>query len=116
MYRYPVILKRDRASGLITLTFPDVPEAVTQGRDVADALGHAVAALETALSMYMESREDIPLPGKVTRTSEYVDLPPISAAKVALYRELRAAGMKKADLARKLGWQKSQVDRLLDLM
>jgi antitoxin HicB len=46
----------------------------------------------------------------------FVDLGAISAAKVALYNEMRAAGMKKAELARRLGWQKSQVDRLLDLM
>ena len=64
----------------------------------------------------MDNRRDVPLPGKAKRPSDYVDLPPISAAKIALYRELRAAGMKKADLARRLGWQKSQVDRLLDLM
>ena len=29
---------------------------------------------------------------------------------------MRSAGVKKAELARRLGWQKSHVDRLLDLM
>src|SRR6266704_3357540 len=90
MYRYSVLLTPDPESGFTTVIFPDIPEAITQGQDIPD-------------------------PRKV-RSGHYVDLPPISAAKVALYSEMRAAGMKKAELARRLGWQKSQVDRLLDLM
>ena len=60
--------------------------------------------------------EDLPVPSRARAGRYSVDLPPISAPKAALYRELRSSGMKKAELARKLGWEKSQVDRLLDLM
>ena len=117
MYRYPAVLTPDTDSGAVVVTFPDVPEAITQGSDVTDALQCAVDALETALSMYMDHRQDIPLPGSSkTKGTHHVTLPPISTAKVALYRELRSKRMKKAELARQLGWQKSQVDRLLDLM
>jgi len=115
MYQYSVLLTPHPESGFKTVGFPDIPEAITQGRDVSDALTHAVDALETALSIYMDKRQDIPVPRKV-RGGYYVDLPPISAAKVALYSEMRAAGMKKTELARRLGWQKSQVDPLLDMM
>ena len=116
MYRFPVTLTADSESGGFVVTFPDIPEAITQGEDVPDALKRAVDALETALSMYMDDRKDIPVPSKAKAGRYSVDLPPISAAKAALYRELRSSGMKKAELARKLGWQKSQVDRLLDMM
>jgi antitoxin HicB len=116
MYRFPVTLTADSESGGFVVTFPDIPEAITQGEDVPDALKRAVDALETALSMYMDDRKDIPVPSRARAARYSVDLPPISAAKAALYRELRSSGMKKAELARKLGWQKSQVDRLLDLM
>ncbi len=34
---------------------------------------------------------------------------------MALYMALQWAGVRKAELARRLGWRKSQVDRLLDL-
>src|SRR5882762_9735874 len=77
MYRYPVILTPDPESGFTTVTFPDIPEAITQGRDVPDALKHAVDGLETAMSIYMDKRLGIPLPRKV-RGGYYVDLPPIS--------------------------------------
>jgi antitoxin HicB len=42
-------------------------------------------------------------------------LPALTAAKVLLYRAMREAGVRRADLARRLGWQGPQVDRLLDL-
>ena len=44
-----------------------------------------------------------------------VRLPPLTVAKVELYRALRAAGVSKAELGRWLGWRGPQVDRLLDL-
>jgi antitoxin HicB len=44
-----------------------------------------------------------------------VGAPPISAAKVALYRAMREVGVGKAELARRLGWH-LQVDRVLDLL
>jgi antitoxin HicB len=40
----------------------------------------------------------------------------MSAAKVALYRAMREAGVGKAELARRLGWHLPQVDRVLDLL
>jgi predicted RNase H-like HicB family nuclease len=44
-----------------------------------------------------------------------VRLPPLIEAKVELYRAVRAAGVSKAELGRRLGWHGPQVDRLLDL-
>ena len=44
-----------------------------------------------------------------------VRLPPLTIAKVELYRAVRAAGVSKAELGRRLGWHGPQVDRLFDL-
>jgi antitoxin HicB len=44
-----------------------------------------------------------------------VRMPPLSVAKVELYRAMRAGGIAKAELGRRLGWHGPQVDRLLDL-
>lgn len=43
------------------------------------------------------------------------DLPPLAAAKVALYRTMREEGVSKAALARRMDIQAPQIDRLLDL-
>jgi antitoxin HicB len=115
MLRYPVILKRD-TNATILVTFPDVPEAFTYGDDAEEALMRAVDALETALSMYVDDRRDIPKPSPVTPRAKSVSLPALSEAKLALYQTMRAARVSKAELARRLNCHLPQVDRLLDLM
>jgi antitoxin HicB len=113
MLAYPVELTPD-TNGTLLVTFPDFPEATTFGEDEADALLRAVDALETVLAARIEDREDIPLPSAPAGRPS-VALPALTAAKVLLYRAMREAGVRKADLARRLGWQGPQVDRLLDL-
>ncbi len=115
MHLYPAKLKKD-TNGTWLVTFPDVPEAITFGNDEADALRRASEALEAALSFYIARREDIPAPSSLRdRRVRWVGLPALSEAKVALYVAMRRAGIRKAELARRLCWQRSRVDRLLDL-
>ena len=45
MLDYPVILTPD--DGSVLVTFPDVPEAITQGEDEDEALLYAIDALES---------------------------------------------------------------------
>jgi antitoxin HicB len=98
------------------ITFPDFPEAITCGYSEEEAMEYAEAALATVLSIYMDRKQDLPkassLRGKHLRI---VRLPALQEAKISLYQAMRNARLRKADLARRLGWQKSQVDRLLDL-
>jgi len=86
MFTYPVTLTPE--GGGFVVTFPDVPAAITEGDDEEEALAHAVDALESALSMLIDDRKDIPLPSQVRRRQKSVSLPPMSAAKVALYRAI----------------------------
>jgi antitoxin HicB len=113
MLAYPVELKRD-TNGTLLVTFPEFAEAVTFGEDESDALLRAVDALETVLAAGMDDREDIPLPSPAAGRPCAV-LPALTAAKVLLYRAMREGGVRKADLARRLGWHGPQIDRLLDL-
>jgi len=114
MLRYPVRLKRD-TNGTILVNFPDVPEAHTFGEDADQALMHAVDALESALSMYVDDRRDIPKPSAVKSKSKTVTLPALSEAKLALYTAMRTGRVSKAELARRLNCHLPQIDRLLDL-
>jgi len=115
MLRYPVTLKRD-TNGTMRVEFPDVPEANTFGEDADEALMQAVDALESALSMYVEDRRDIPKPSPVKARGKGVILPALTEAKLALYSTMRANRVGKAELARRLNWHLPQVDRLLDLL
>jgi antitoxin HicB len=114
MLRYPVTLEPD-TNNTILVNFPDIPEAHTFGDDEDEALMQAVDALETALSMYIDDRRDIPKPSAIKRRGKFVELPPLAEAKLALYSAMRAQRIGKAELARRLNCHLPQVDRLLDL-
>jgi antitoxin HicB len=114
MYRYLANFTPD-SNGTVLVTFPDVPEAITFGEDEEDACRRGAEALEAALSMYMDQGLDIPKPAQRTAGGRTIGLPALSDAKVCLYTAMRKAGITKAELARRLGWRKSQVGRLLDL-
>ncbi|CCJ07060.1 type II toxin-antitoxin system HicB family antitoxin [Methylocystis sp. SC2] len=109
--RYAVTLTKDGDG--ISVCVPDILEALTFGEDRDDALARASDAIETALMGYMAAREDIPAPKAKGR--HYVTLPALSAAKIELYSAMRAAGLGKAALAKRLGVALPQIDRLLDL-
>ena len=114
MFEYPARLTAQPEGGFI-VTFPDVPEALTQGEDRDDALLHAVDALESALSFYVDDRRPLPVPSKVKRGQVLVRPSVLESAKLAIYTEMLVQGVKKSELARRLGWHMPQVDRLLDL-
>ncbi len=114
MLRYPVILETD-TNHTTLVSFPDFPEAHTFGDDYNEALARAADLLEDVLADYIENRQDIPVPSKVRKQDRSVTLPVLTEAKVRLYREMRSSGIRKAELARRLGCHMRQVDRLLDL-
>lgn len=101
-------------NGTLLVTCPALPEVTTFGEDEGDALRHATDAVEEALASRMDDGVDIPRPE--TRGGPVVDLPLMTLLKVALYRELKAAGITRAELMRRLGWKnRESVDRLFRL-
>ena len=112
MLAYPISLSPDD-NGTLLVTCPLLPMVVTFGADEADARRHAVDAIETALASLIDDGEDIPVPP--TDDPGAVGLPTLTAVKVELYRALREAGITRAELARRLGWNRESVDRLFRL-
>jgi antitoxin HicB len=115
MYEYTARFEPAEEGGYV-ITFPDIPEIVTQAETPEEGLDMALDALELALSGYMKRREAIPAPqhhqgAQMVR----ITLPVMAGAKVALYELLRSRNKRKADLARGLGRQPSEIDRLLSL-
>ena len=113
MFDYPVTLSADGDTVLVS--FVDVPEALTFGADEDEALLHAIDALETALSFYVESRKPLPTASKAKRGQRTVRPSALECAKLGVYQAMTEQGIKKAELARRLGWHMPQVDRLFDL-
>ncbi len=113
MFDYPVILTPD--DGTVLVTFADVPEAITFGMDEDEALLNAVDALETGLSFYVDARKPLPAVSVPAAGQKTVRPQALECAKLGVYQAMSDQGIKKAELARRLGWHMPQVDRLFDL-
>jgi antitoxin HicB len=114
MRAYPAALIPDPGGGF-TVTFPDVPEAITEGETREEALLRAEDALESALAMYIAAGEPLPVSSNVETGEELVSLSALGMAKTALYDAMRDQGVGRAELARRLRWHLPQVSRVLDL-
>ena len=109
---YPITLSRD-TNGTIEVSFPDLPWVHTYGDTEEEARAQALDALLTALHFLIKERRPVPLPSR--RKGERVDVPAMVAAKVGLHNALLAAGITRAELARRLDMHRPQVDRLFDI-
>ena len=66
--------------------------------------------------MLMERGLDVPRPSRAVGKTVFVCLPSVvDDARVELYTAMKAAGVRKAGLARRMGIHKQQVERLFDL-
>jgi antitoxin HicB len=112
-FAYPVRIEAD--SGGFLAKFPGVAGAHTSGRTRAEALDNAADVLIVALYAYIRQGERLP-PSRPPRRGEVMlAVPPLAAAKLALYVAMRAAGVSNVALGRKLGVSEGAVRRLLDL-
>ena len=112
--RYPAKFIPAEKGGFV-VTFPDIPEAITQGEDEEDSLLHAADALETALGFYFEANRAVPMPSRPRRGERVIELPASLEAKVLLLNEMIAQKVRPAELARRLRVTPQEVTRLIDL-
>ncbi|MFJ4395978.1 type II toxin-antitoxin system HicB family antitoxin [Pseudomonas sp. NPDC089395] len=114
IFDYPVIIHQEEGSFWISC--PDVPEMASAGDSVEEALYDAVDAMESALSFYVDQKKAIPLPAAPLSDQPVVRLPALTAAKAALWNTMVAQKVSKTEMARRLGVNRPQVDRLVDLL
>lgn len=113
-FSYPVTLVKDKRDGGYAVTFKDIPEAITQGEDLDDALSQAADCLEEAIAGRIRRNEDLPEPTRGKRGDYLVPVPAATAAKAALYLAIRESQITKVELAKRLGCDEKEVRRLLD--
>ena len=114
LYRYAASFEPGDEGGIV-VSFPDVPEAITQGVDEADARDQAVEALGLALLSYPLRGK--PLPAATASpdgSGAMISVGPEDAAKLAVLDAFRSAGISKAELARRIGRDEKEVRRILD--
>ena len=113
MLRYRLRLEADD-NGTVLVTSPDLP-IVTYGAEETEALHNAVDAIHTIIESMMRASNDIPLPLESASAGPFYDLPLQAELKIRLHQALKSAGMTRADLVRRLGWNRVSVDRLFRL-
>lgn len=112
-YVYRAEFERGSRRGVV-VSFPDVPEAITQGDDMADARMMAEEALGLALLSYPARGLPLPKPRATNKRLVAIGVAPDVAAKLAVLESFLAAGISKSELARRLGKDEKEVRRILD--
>src|ERR1035438_1226546 len=100
---YPALFEPAPEGGFV-VTFPDFDWGVTQGDEEEKPVKMAADAIHTMLQELIREGEPIPRPSKPRgRKYRWVRLSALEAAKVSLYEVFRNSGVRKAELARRLG-------------
>ena len=101
--------------GGFVITIPDFGWGVSQGDMEEDARAMAAALLQTLIGEHIRKGEAIPHPvHRRGRRYRPVRLPELQGAKAELYMAFLASGIRKSELARRLGIPTANVDRLFD--
>jgi antitoxin HicB len=113
-YAYRASFEPGGRRGNIVITFPDVPEVITQGHGESDARAMAEEALGLVLLNYLDRGVPLPKPRAKGRGLVDIAVAPDVAAKLAVLESFAAAGITKTELARRLDKDEKEVRRILD--
>lgn len=113
-YVYPAQFEPQKEEGGFVVTFPDWPEAITQGESLEDAYTQAEDALEEAVANRIAMKMVLPQASEVIHGMYSVAVPAPTAVKAALYSALREDSHTQLELAALLGVDGREIRRLLD--
>ena len=111
---YP-FMSKNYSGGQVGLFCVDVPEAVTAGNTLQEAIHNAEDALVVALSCYTDQQRDIPVPSKPMLEQHVVSVPPLAAMKLAIYQAMRTKRITWRQLSEQIGCNERQMRRILDI-
>ncbi|SFZ86443.1 antitoxin HicB [Devosia enhydra] len=103
--------------GGLLVTFPDLPEAVTGGANLDEALNNAAEALDLTVLNYVVDRRPLPAPSSrplQDGTLRWIDVSASAMAKIAFIEAFQASGMTRVGLAARLGASENEVRRMLN--
>jgi antitoxin HicB len=104
----------DPAETGFVVTFPDLPEAITQGETEAEALSAAADCLDEAVAARLTRGLPLPAPSRGGAGTHYLSPGVTLSAKAALALRMAEEKVTKVALAARLGIDEKEVRRLLD--
>jgi antitoxin HicB len=116
MEHYLALFEPDLKAGGYVITFPDFGYGVTQGETNEEAMEMAQDLLMLTIGDSIWEGKQLPSPSR-QRGAKFrpVPLPALQSAKVDLYTTFLESGLKKAELARRIGIPKTHIERLFSL-
>ncbi|AGB83410.1 hypothetical protein D781_3180 [Serratia sp. FGI94] len=112
---YPAYYHFDDENDCWHIGFRDFPEFQTASYKREDIELEAQDALLTAIAIELDEGRTVPPPSSCDAAELRVPLSLLAQLKIALHNALLAQRMPKALLARKLGFNAGQMNRLLDI-
>lgn len=113
-FNYAIKLTPDRKDRGYVATCRDIPEAITQGETIDEALAEAEGALQAAIEGRIEDRLDVPAPSQPKCGERLAATPITTALKAAVYIALRDSGISKSEFARRMHVNEKEARRMLD--
>jgi antitoxin HicB len=116
MVEYQALFEPAEEGGFV-VTFPDFAGCgVTQGETEAEATEMAQDLLACMIADKIDEGVDLPVQ-RVHRGRKFrcIRLPALQSTKAELYRAFLATGIRKSELARRLGMSKGNIERLFNL-
>lgn len=116
---YVALIRQDGPEDFL-VTFPDVPEAITQGSSLEEAIANAGDALDVALEGYLEAGRAWPEPNYPAGQLQdgcvqapEVPVTPAVAARLLLVQAMQDQGLTKVDVAARMQRDEKVVRRIL---
>ena len=113
-FSFPVTLTTDEVDGGFTVTFRDLPEAITQGENIEDALNEAADCLEEAIANRVIRRLGIPTPSEANENEYLVTTPLQTSFKASIWLAMQEKNINQTQLAQTLRVDEKEVRRILD--
>ena len=111
-HQYPATITPDE-DGNFLVSFPDLPEALTWGNNLEDALFQAEDCLDEAIAYRITDKQEIPVPSPLAKGQYLISVPVRMALKAALYQALVSSGLSGLAAAKSAGLSDTQFRRLL---
>ncbi len=113
-FSFPVTLTTDEVDSGFTVTFRDLPEAITQGENIEDALNEAADCLEEAIANRVLRRLPIPTPSEANENEYLVTTPLQTSFKASIWLAMQEKNINQTQMATTLNVDEKEVRRILD--
>tara|TARA_B100000780_G_C21033973_1_gene414671 strand:- start:193 stop:630 length:438 start_codon:yes stop_codon:yes gene_type:complete len=114
MFIFPATLTLDEDDGGYIVSFRDVPEALTQGDTLEEAVRNASEALDEAFAGFIVDGGPLPKPSKIRRDDYAVSVPTQTVLKIFLRSSMKSSKLSNVALGKKLGVNEKEVRRIID--